>query len=152
MLRNTNSDYLNEQYFENWGATPDAEADQVLLTRDGTDGRVYGGDCNLIHVKDGKRAAAGRAMARELDKLMRQHAEDRTEEQKRTQLLCPGCFMVVGFNMLTELARRNGQPLSELAHSMADAFQKLADGGPDAIEEIVVWLDPDTANSSFGDY
>lgn len=114
-----------------------------MLTRNGTDGRVYGGDCDLIHVQDGKRAAAGRHMARELDRLMRQNAQDRTDEQKANQLLCPGCYMVVAFNMMTELARKNGQPFKELSASMINAFQKLADGGEDAIEEIQVILDPE---------
>ena len=35
-----------------------------MATKNGTKGRVYGGDCNLIHVADGKRAAAGHLMAR----------------------------------------------------------------------------------------
>ena len=119
------------------------------LTRNGTVDpntgveRVYGGDCDLIHVADGRRADAGRYVAKVLDAQMRKHAEDRTEEQKAEQLLCPGCYMVVGFNMLTELARQNGQPLRELAASMENAFRQLREGGPDAIEEILVLLDPE---------
>lgn len=115
------------------------------LTRNGTDGRVYGGDCDLIHVADGKRAAAGRHIAKVVDGLMRANAENRTDEQKASQLLCPGCYMVVGFNMLTELARQNGQPLTELAASMENAFRQLREGGADAIEEILVLLDPEDA-------
>lgn len=113
------------------------------LTRNGTDGRIYGGDCDLIHVKDGKRAAAGKAVAKVMDELMRKNAENRTEQEKAEQLLCPGCYMVVGFNMLTELARQNGQPLAELAASMENAFRQLREGGEDSIEEILVLLDPE---------
>jgi hypothetical protein len=114
-----------------------------LSTDKGTLGRVYGGNPDLIHVADGKRAEAGKRMAVILDSLMREHAEERTEQEKATQSLCPGCYMVVGFNMLTELARRNGQPLGELALSMAGAFLELASGGPDSMESIAVMLDPD---------
>lgn len=137
-------DYANESYFENLPA----------LSRNGTDGRVYGGDKQLIHVADGKRAQAGRRMATLLDGLMREHAENRTEAEKASQLLCPGCYMVVAFNMLTELAKRNGQPMGELAASMANAFTALANGGDSSMEEILVILDPceDDENNSFGDY
>jgi hypothetical protein len=138
MLRNNDPDYLNEQYFEDWGADP-----SVALTRNGTDGRVYGGDCNLIHVVDGNRAALGREMAATLDTRMRQQAVGRTAEQRETQLLCPGCYMVVVFDMLTELARRNGQPLTELASSMCNALEMYASKGISAIEEIEVILDPE---------
>jgi hypothetical protein len=128
--------------------TPELMSPKVL-TRNGTVDpdlgidRVYGGDCELIHVADGKRAAAGKAMAKVLDKAMREHAENRNDFERATQLLCPGCYMVVGFNMMTELAKRNGQPLKELALSMANAFTELANGGEDAIEHIQVMLDPE---------
>src|ERR1044072_9106005 len=91
----------------------------------GTDGRVYGGDPNLIHVSDGQRANAGRKMAQVLDELMRERAENRTAEQRATQKLCPGCYMIVTFDMLLTLADQNGQPRRELALSMIGAFSKL---------------------------
>lgn len=114
------------------------------LTRNGTDNRVYGGDCDLIHVIDGKRKAMGLAVAYELDKFMRQNAENRTEEEKANQLLCPGCYMVVMFNALVSLAEMNGQPMTELGNTMANAFSKLAkDNGYKGLEEIRVMLDPE---------
>lgn len=114
------------------------------LTRNGTDGRVYGGDCGLIHVADGKRADAGRSVARFVDTQMRQQAVlsgARTGDEAETQPLCPGCYMIVGFNALVTLAQQNGQPLRELAATMARAFDALANGGADAIEEINIILD-----------
>lgn len=111
---------------------------------DGTP-REYGGDPSLIHVSDGQRARAGIFLARHLDQQMRRHAVGRTEVERAEQALCPGCYMVVGFNMMTELARANGQSLRELGLSMALAFSKLAAGGEDAIEHIVVCLDPEDA-------
>lgn len=115
----------------------------LTLTRNGTDGRVYGGDCELIHVADGKRASAGRHLATLLDGLMRLNAENRTEQERANQLLCPGCFMVVGFNMLVALAERNQQPMNELCLSMEEAFRSLRLNGSSYIEEIQVMLDPD---------
>lgn len=113
------------------------------LSRCGTLGRVYGGDPDLIHAKDGTRAAHGEAIADAIDERLRHYAENRTDAERASQLVCPGCYMVVGFNALTELARRNGQPMRELALSMAAAFQALADGGPDRIEEITVLSQPE---------
>ena len=142
------NDYENEVYFEDWGASPQltdaahkAEDTAPALTRNGTDGRVYGGDCNLIHAPDGRRVEFGQRMAHLLDLTMRANAENRTASEKANQLLCPGCYMVVIFNMATELARANHQPLNELAKSMANAFHRLAEEGTDAIEHITVFLD-----------
>jgi hypothetical protein len=140
--QNMSPDYLNEQYFEDWGSSVNKNKD---LTRNGTDGRVYGGDCDLIHIPDGRRAEFGQRMAALLEVMMRANAENRTEEQRLNQLLCPGCFMVAVFNMATELARANGQPFSELGKSMAKAFAELAEGGTDRIEHIIVELDGDVA-------
>lgn len=120
------------------GPSPD-----VTLTRNGTLGRVYGGDCSLIHIPDNSRADVGRQMAEHLDKVMREGAENRTAEQRASQALCPGCFMVAVFNMAVSLAEANGQPLSELGNSLGDAFKSLAKGGPSRIEHILVKLDPD---------
>lgn len=150
MLKNTNADYRNEQYFEDWGASPQlsdsahaAEDTAPRLARNGTDGRVYGGDPNLIHIVDGRRAALGQRMARMLEMSMRAECVGRTTVEVLNQPLCPGCYMVALFNMATELARQNGQSMEELGQSMAQAFTKLANGGTDAIEEIEVMLDPE---------
>lgn len=111
----------------------------------GTLGRVYGGDCELIHVRDGHRTGVGRAIAAEIDMAMCREAlasGTRSWNQVATQQLCPGCYMVVGFNAMVTLARSNGQSLSELGRTMAAAFSRLAECQTDAcIEEILVLLD-----------
>lgn len=120
------------------------------VSQNGTDGRVYGGDAVLIHVADGKRADAGRSIAAVIDSEMRGRAVmggQRTKEQAygpNAFALCPGCYMIVGFNAMVELARQNGQSFRELGRTMAAAFAKLAECGDDAecIEEINVILDP----------
>jgi hypothetical protein len=124
------------------GATPVSN-----LTRNGTDGRVYGGDPNLIHVPDGTRADVGARAAAFVENEMRQGAENRTERQREMQRLCPGCFMVVGFNMLLRLADDTGQDRRELARSMIHAFEQLL-ANPDAppLEEIFIQLDPPDCN------
>ncbi len=119
----------------------------TVLTRAGTDGRVYGGDPGLIHVPDGQRGYLAAKAATYIDREMRLGAIGRTREERWSQPLCPGCYMVVGFNMLVDLARRNGQPLSELGRTMSAAFKKLElDQSPLAIEEIEVKLDPEVMN------
>lgn len=118
------------------------------LTRDGTDGRVYGGDPNLIHSADGTRAGTGNALASRLSEDLRRSAYgrgDRTREEALSQPLCPGCYMVIGFNMLRELAVCNGQPLEELGRTMAAAFQELANNPELGMESIDVLLDGEDA-------
>lgn len=124
------------------------------LTRDGTDGRVYGGDPNLIHVPDGKRRLAGSQAAIAIDGIMRAISNRIPWPQRAFKLLCPGCYMIVLFNAAIFLAQRNGQPLTELGRTMARAFTKLADDAEvkrgfdpsDAlVEEIEVMLDPEEA-------
>lgn len=110
----------------------------------GTEGRVYGGNPNLLHVPDGTRANLGHLLAAFLEGQMRTNAENRTEREKETQLLCPGCYMVVGFDMMIVLADENGQSRKELARCMMNAFKRLYDN-PDGglTEEITVLLDPE---------
>lgn len=114
----------------------------------GTDGRIYGGDCELVHVADKERTQMGEYVAVHIEDLIRDAAYEngsRTCNQSRTQRLCPGCYMVVGFNALVTLATDNRQSMRELGLTMAKAFQKLADCPPDqlekCIEEIQVVLD-----------
>lgn len=116
----------------------------------GTNGRVYGGACDLIHVADGQRAKVGKLLAVVLDDVMRKDAHkrgDRSFVESHQQQLCPGCYMIVGLDMLVELARANGQPLTELANSMAAAFTYIAnafdadDYDAALTEEIAVILD-----------
>lgn len=117
------------------------------LTRDGNKGRVYGGDPNLIHAADGTRAGMGRELAHGLMLQMRHDAfmrGDRTLEEVAAQPVCPGCYMVIGFNMLRELAIASGQPVEELGRTMARAFDELAARGESMdLESIAVILDPD---------
>jgi hypothetical protein len=109
-----------------------------------TEGRVYGGDCGLIHIADGERASVGYTLATWLDSHMRADAISsgrRTREEADAQDLCPGCYMVALFNAAVTLAQQNGQTLQELGDSMAEAFHHLATGGADRIEHINVVLD-----------
>lgn len=111
--------------------------------------RVYGGDTGLIHVADGSRQQLGADMALMLSNRMRVDAMAsgaRTEQQAIEQNLCPGCYMVVVLNMAIELAKRNGQSLSELGNSLGAAFLQLADGGLKDLEHITVQLDPEPIN------
>lgn len=110
----------------------------------GTDGRVYGGNPNLIHVKDGQRADMGLRIAEHLTRRMHEeYADQRTPEQLVDQLLCPGCYMIVAFNMLLTLADANKQRRTELARSMRNAFDALLkDPEAGLTEEMVVLLDP----------
>lgn len=119
-----------------------------MTSQNGTEGRVYGGDCDLIHIADGNRATIGAQMATMLDMTMRMDAAQdgrRTLEQAMAQDLCPGCYMIAGLNMLVTLAEQNGQSLSELGRTMAAAFTMLADqaetGQGFHPEEIAVILD-----------
>lgn len=115
----------------------------ATLTRNGTEGRVYGGDCNLVHIKDGERSKVGELTAHALDAMMRTLAA-RQGNETENKALCPGCYMIALFNAALILARKNGQPVSELAHTMAAAFTKLASNvGEGLTEEIEVILDND---------
>lgn len=108
-------------------------------------GDVYRGDPNLIHAADGTRAELGRTLAHGLMLQLRHDAfmrGDRTLEEASRQPICPGCYMVIGFNMLRELARANGQSETELARTMAHAFGELARNPDTDAEHIDVILDP----------
>lgn len=111
----------------------------------GTDGRVYGGDPELVHIADGQRAETGRMLAEVLDSWMRDAAYRdgaRSKEEAATQPLCVGCTMIAGFDMLVALAQRNGQSLKELGLTMAAAFAKLAENPTSPYrEEITVIMD-----------
>lgn len=118
------------------------------LTRDGTHGRVYGGDKNLVHIADGERREFGLTIAAGIEALMRQRAEERGIKTAG-KLICPGCYQIAAFNALVELAKHNKQPLGELGRTMALAFMKLAcDPESGVTEEIEVLLDPDEGQES----
>lgn len=109
-------------------------------------GDVYRGDPNLIHAADGTRAELGATLAHGLMLQMRHDAfmrGDRTLEEASRQPICPGCYMVIGFAMLRELARANGQSETELARTMARAFGELVRNPNTDAEHIDVILDPE---------
>ncbi len=113
----------------------------------GTLGRVYGGAETLIHIRDGQRDKVGRLLAEAYDDYARREAfmdGRRTHEKSYLQELCPGCYMVVGFNMMVSLAQMSKQDLKELGRCMANAFEQLAETGEvseEARQHITVLLD-----------
>lgn len=112
----------------------------------GTEGRVYGGNPKLLHVKDGTRAQMGEHMAGLLDQRMGEAAFHDGQDPSfiADAPLCPGCYMVVAFDMLIHLADQNNQSRTELARTMMGAFQKLLDDPSSGLtEEIEVLLDPE---------
>jgi hypothetical protein len=115
------------------------------LTQNGSDGRVYGGDVNLIHVVDGLRGQMGVDVADTVERLMRERAENRTNEEREAQALCPGCYMVVIFNAMLSLAERTGQDLKEMTRAMKGALTELEKDPTNQglREEICIILDND---------
>lgn len=120
-----------------------------MISQQGTDGRVYGGDCNLVHIADGQRRRLGQGIANEVSLIIRNEAAARyaTPEGKLkayTNPLCPGCYMIALFNAAITLADENGQSREELGRTMALAFAKIADRPFEGLtEEIEVILDKD---------
>lgn len=117
-----------------------------MITQNGTDGRIYGGDPGLVHIPDGRRTEFGRHIADHIQEDMRRMAASAAprEYENLGKPLCPGCYMVALFNAAVFLARDSGQSQKELARSMAYAFAQLGDcePGDDAcIESIAVKLD-----------
>ena len=115
-----------------------------------TDGRsrVYGGDADLVHIKDGARAAFGRDVAQVISDMIRGQAVAnglKTEQEALSQNLCPGCYMIALYNAAIVLACSNGQSLSGLGHTMAKAFERLAQhadlGIANCREDIHVLID-----------
>jgi hypothetical protein len=108
------------------------------------DTRVYGGKPQLIHIDDGQRAVMGVRIAEHLERRMRdEYQGERTPAQRVDQDLCPGCYMVAGFNMMLTLADANNQSRTELARSMRNAFDLLLKNPEMGLtEEITVLLDP----------
>ena len=113
------------------------------LTHAGTSGRTYGGDPALVHIPDGHRADVGKSVAGFLETEMRLLASLGIGHDAKPldsgDALCPGCYMIALFYAAVAIADANGQDVRELGHSMADLFQRLADGGRyQATEEMVV--------------
>jgi hypothetical protein len=120
----------------------------MLAPAQGTLGRVYGGDCGYVHIDDGARKHVGALVAQFLDQTMRGMAINSgktiTDDNYHMLPLCPGCTMIALFNAALILAERNGQSTTELANTMANAFQALA-ANPSAglTEEVEIILDND---------
>lgn len=120
-----------------------------------TEGRVYGGASNLIHLADGTREEFGSLVATYVDHMMRTRAVQggaRTQDQAYgdaerripRQQLCPGCYMVAIVATAVALAERNGQSVQELGRSLSVAFDAIAKNGTGErnMEWIDVQLDP----------
>ncbi len=109
--------------------------------------KVYRGKPEYVHIQDGERAVLGRTVAGALDRLIRANAAATSKPEDDIAAwdnpLCPGCYMVAVFNCAIELARRNGQSLTELGNSLGNAFKQLAMDGDyaESIESIEVQLD-----------
>lgn len=94
-----------------------------------SDGRVYGGREQYIHIKDGQRARFAREVAEFITTKMKAEAVargSRTQEQADVQSPCPGCSMIIVFNVAIILACQSGQSLREMAISLGKAFTTLA--------------------------
>lgn len=97
--------------------------------------RVYGGDCGLIHIPDGERGQFAAEIAEVMDRRMRAIATREAfrkgdldlaaSDKLDTDSLCPGCYMVAGYDVLVHLARVNGQDPRELALTMIHEFGRL---------------------------
>lgn len=107
----------------------------------GSFGRRYGGDPRYVHIPDGQRKDTGTLLADLVDATIRD-VSIQPKDVRENAPLCPGCYMVAIVDLAVELARANGQPLSELGHTLAAAFEDVAahDGDYDAakIESIAL--------------
>lgn len=113
------------------------------LYRNGSDGRVYGGDVGLVHIEDGKRKNLGNDVANYLDAEMRLRAKRLGNVVNKSMPICPGCGMIALFNASIIMAKENGMPVTELANTMKLAYEKLAASPGDGLtEEIEIVLDP----------
>lgn len=106
------------------------------MNGNGTEGRVYGGDPNLLHIPDGQREAFGIDVANYAIQKLR-------EINGGSDLKpCPGCCNVVVFNVALELARQSGQSVTEMAASLSLAFTQISTNSKQSLEEIEIILDP----------
>lgn len=106
------------------------------MNGNGTEGRVYGGDPNLLHIPDGQREAFGIDVANYAIQKLR-------EINGGSDLKpCPGCCNVVVFNVALELARQSGQSVTEMAASLSLAFTQISTNNKQSLEEIEIILDP----------
>lgn len=113
------------------------------LSHNGTAGRTYGGDPSLVHIPDHHRTDVGRAIANELESLMRLLGSlgvgHEAKSPEADDPLCPGCYMIALFDAAVILAERTGQDVRELGASMAGLFTGLAEGGKyQPTEEMII--------------
>ena len=108
-----------------------------------SEGLVYRGREDRVHIADGERANMGEELADFLGGAMRQYAAMRGDGGAWMNRLCPGCYMTAVYNMAVTLAEGNGQSLRELGRTLAGEFQRLADGEQVHVEEVRVVLDSD---------
>lgn len=100
----------------------------------GTEGRVYGGLRDKVHIRDGQRGAFGVRVADFIDAEMRAGDDDAGDKP-----LCPGCYMIAILGTTITLAQRNGQSLAELGCAMAYAYTQLAERAKaDLPEEMLI--------------
>lgn len=79
----------------------------------------------LLHCPLGTRPSFGQYIAAFVEGEMRERAVGRTEREKETQPLCPGCCEVSLFYALVSLADNSYHDRQKLATSMIGAFTRL---------------------------
>ena len=89
------------------------------MNTNGTEGRVYGGDPELLHIPDGRRGEFGQEIADFITRRMQEMNGGRTDP------LCPGCYMIALMCAGITLARLNGQSIVELRDALGNAFETL---------------------------
>ena len=89
------------------------------MNTNGTEGRVYGGDPELLHIPDGRRGEFGQEIADFITRRMQEMNGGRTDP------LCPGCYMIALMCAGITLARLNGQSIGELRDALGNAFETL---------------------------
>lgn len=89
--------------------------------------KVYLHDEQFVHVENQWIEMGGR-MVDKMELMMRAwNGNEGWETDKAGYIkpLCPACYMLIAYNMLVELAERNGQDLQELKESMAKLFNEM---------------------------
>jgi len=86
-------------------------------------GKVYWQDDSYVHVED-RWQEFGQRMADKLEMAIRRANSDGgfydTEKP-----ICPACYMLIAYNMLVNMAKKNGQTLEELQASMLGMFESM---------------------------
>lgn len=112
------------------------EAGDLFTARAGAGGRVYGGDARFLHIPDHHRREVGR----EITAFVRAKF-NALNPGREGDPICPGCMMIAMFDATLDLAQESGQPVNELAATMAWAWGTVDEhlSAQDLVtEEIVV--------------